>query len=80
MLQCAIYGRIVKAGVLDRQKQNKPNLNFVDIYIEGDGGTHRIFKVPDSYINNFEFGQEKTIWVNSYDGDREYLSYVNEVK
>ena len=80
MLQCAIYGRIVKAGVLDRQKQNKPNLNFVDIYIEGDGGTHRIFKVPGSYINNFEFGQEKTILVNSYDGDREYLSYVNEVK
>ena len=80
MLQCAICGVVLKAGVLDRQKHNKPNLNYVDMYIDGDGGTHRIFKVPDSYINDFLFGQEKTIFVNSYAGEREYLSFVCEVK
>lgn len=79
MLQCAVYGIILKAGVLDRQKQNKPNLNYIDLYIEGDGCTHRIFKVPDKFINDFVFGQEKTFIVNSYDGDREYLSFVKEV-
>ena len=35
MLQGAIFGRIVKVGVLDRSRQNKPNLNFADVYVEG---------------------------------------------
>lgn len=80
MLQGAIFGRVVKAGVLDRTKQNKANLNYADIYVEGDGGTHRVFKVPDSYINNFEFGKEVTLLINIYAGEREYLSYVKEVR
>lgn len=80
MLQGAIFGRVVKAGVLDRTKQNKVNLNYADIYVEGDGGTHRVFKVPDSYINNFEFGKEVTLLINIYAGEREYLSYVKEVR
>ena len=80
MLNCIIHGRILKAGVLDRQKQNKPNLNYIDVYIEGDGGTHRLFKVPDIFINDFEFGRDITAVVNSYDGEREYLAFVEEVK
>lgn len=80
MLQGVIFGRIVKSGVLDRTKQNKANLNFADIYVEGDGGTHRVFKVPDSFINNFEFGKEVTLLINIYVGEREYLSYVKEVR
>lgn len=79
MLQCVINGFVLKAGVIDRHKQNKPNLNYVDMYIEGDGGTHRIFKVPDSYVDDFLFGQEKTFLINSYVGEREYLSFVMEI-
>ena len=80
MFNCIVHGVLLKAGILDRSKNNKPNLNFVDLYIEGDGGTHRIFKVPDSYINNFTFGREVMMSVNSYVGQREYLSFVEEVK
>ena len=80
MLQGAIFGRIVKVGVLERSRQNKPNLNFADVYVEGDGGTHRIFKVPDSFLNEFEFGKEVTLLINIYAGEREYLSYVKEVR
>lgn len=80
MLNCIVHGVALKAGVLDRSRQNKPNLNYVDIYVEGDGGTHRIFKVPDNFINDFVFGAVLTLSVNSYDGQREYLSFVDEVK
>lgn len=80
MLRCIIHGKLLKAGILERAKSGKPNLTYVDIYIEEDGGTHRIFKVPNEFINNFSFGEETTLVINSYDGEREYLSYVEEVK
>ena len=79
MLNCIVHGLIVKAGVLDRQKQNKPNLNYIDVYVEGDGGTHRLFKCPDSLVNDFSFGREITASVNLYTGEREYISFVEEV-
>jgi len=80
MLNCIVHGLILKAGVFDRQKQNKPNLNYIDVYIEADGGSHRLFKCPDSFIKNFEFGRDITAVVNSYSGEHEYLVFVKEVK
>lgn len=80
MLNCIIHGVVLKAGVFDRTKSNKPSLNYVDVYVEGDGGTHRVFKVPDCFINDFKFGLEVMFNVNSYFGEREYLAFVSEVK
>lgn len=77
MLNCIIHGRVVNSGVIDRSKSNKPNLNFVDIYVEGDGGTHRVYKFPNP--QSVKFGDSVTLSVNSYDGEREYLAYISEV-
>lgn len=77
MINCVVHGCILSTGVYDRSKQNKPNLSYADIYIKADGGTHRIFNVPDSFSNSYSFGDEVTLYVNI---SGNFISYVSEVK
>lgn len=79
MLRCVISGRILGGGIVDRSKNNKPNLSFVDIYIPDDGDTHRVFSVPDNLVNSV-FGAEVILSVIVYPGDREYIKFVSEVE
>lgn len=80
MLRCVVNGKGVGAGIIDRTKSNKPPLTYLDIYVQSDGGTHRIWSVTSTLINNFKFGDDFILEVAVYPGDREYIKYIQEVK
>lgn len=77
MINCVVHGCLLCSGVYDRSKQGKPNLTYADIYIKADGGSHRIFNVPDYFSNNYSFGDEVTLCVNI---SGSFISFVSEVK